>query len=34
MVAYMMFGTMPLADALRSLALFRSDVMPAFAKAG
>lgn len=33
MVAYMMFGTMSLADALRSLALFRSEVMPALTNA-
>jgi len=28
LVTYMFFGTMPLADALRSLALFRSEVVP------
>jgi alkanesulfonate monooxygenase SsuD/methylene tetrahydromethanopterin reductase-like flavin-dependent oxidoreductase (luciferase family) len=28
LIAYMMFGTMPLADALRSMALFKSEVMP------
>lgn len=31
LLAYMMFGTMPLADALRSLGLFRTEVMPALA---
>jgi alkanesulfonate monooxygenase SsuD/methylene tetrahydromethanopterin reductase-like flavin-dependent oxidoreductase (luciferase family) len=30
LLTYMIFGTMPLADALRSLALFRSEVMPKF----
>ena len=32
LIAYMMFGTMTLPDALRSLALFRSEVMPAVEK--
>jgi alkanesulfonate monooxygenase SsuD/methylene tetrahydromethanopterin reductase-like flavin-dependent oxidoreductase (luciferase family) len=31
LLTYMMFGTMPLADALRSLQLFRSEVMPKLA---
>ena len=31
LLAYMMFGTMPLADALRSLSLFRTEVMPTLA---
>ena len=31
MMAYMFFGTMQLSDALRSLELFRSEVMPKFA---
>ncbi|HEV2574339.1 MAG TPA: LLM class flavin-dependent oxidoreductase [Beijerinckiaceae bacterium] len=32
MMAYLFFGTMQLSDALRSLELFRSEVMPKFAK--
>lgn len=32
MINYMFFGTMSLADALRSLQLFRTEVMPAFAQ--
>ena len=32
MIAYMMFGTMTLPDALRSMALFRSEVMPKIEK--
>ena len=32
LVAYMFFGTMTLAEALRSLALFESEVMPALAR--
>ncbi|MFM9966929.1 MAG: LLM class flavin-dependent oxidoreductase [Burkholderiales bacterium] len=31
LLTYMMFGTMPLADALRSLSLFKTEVMPALA---
>jgi len=31
MMAYLFFGTMQLSDALRSLELFRSEVMPKFA---
>jgi alkanesulfonate monooxygenase SsuD/methylene tetrahydromethanopterin reductase-like flavin-dependent oxidoreductase (luciferase family) len=31
MIGYMMFGTMSLADALKSMQLFTTDVMPAFA---
>jgi alkanesulfonate monooxygenase SsuD/methylene tetrahydromethanopterin reductase-like flavin-dependent oxidoreductase (luciferase family) len=31
MMAYMFFGTMQLSDALRSLELFRTEVMPKFA---
>ena len=31
MINYMMFGTLTLSDALRSMALFKNEVMPAFA---
>jgi hypothetical protein len=32
LLTYMMFGTMPLAHALRSLQLFSTEIMPALAE--